>query len=153
MNTVMESADGLMAALFYIELIGRPVLKEAGYACRAQIRCRLLPSKPALKALVDRLARTHAHFYFSYHKIPCISRQLHAEVMSDGEAFSRRFEFSVSSLQDSIDVKIDGVTKRGRSISNCPYTVDTIMRDQGLHCVFGHKDHQERYLGTDAKFN
>jgi hypothetical protein len=31
-----------------------------------------------------------------------------------------------------------------QSISNCPYNLITLIHDQGLDCVFGHKDHRVR---------
>ena len=52
------------------------------------------------------------------------------------------------SLSDGIDVKIDGITKMVRSISNCPYKLQTLIEDQGLDCVFGHRDHKKRYLAV-----
>jgi hypothetical protein len=79
--------------------------------------------------------------------IACVDQELIEEVKR-GVAFSKHIEITVLSLNDVIDVKIDGITKRGRSISNCPYTVNDIIEDQGLHCFFGHKDHQRRYRGT-----
>jgi hypothetical protein len=79
--------------------------------------------------------------------IACVDQELIEEVKR-GVAFSKHIEITVLSLNDVIDVKIDGITKRGRSISNCPYMVNDIIEDQGLNCFFGHKDHQQRYRGA-----
>ena len=75
--------------------------------------------------------------------IPCIDLEL-LEDVKDGRSYSRPIEINIRSLGDVIDAKVDGITKRARSISNCPYIVRDIIKDQGLHCFFGHKNHQRR---------
>ena len=140
--------DSILASLFYIELAGRPQPDKVGFACRVNIRCRLLPSEPHLKMLVKRLWDRQARFYYDFEmSIPCVDQEL-INAVKCGVAYSRHIEVSVRSLNDVIDFKIDGVTKRGRSISNCPYIVNDIIEDQGLHCFFGHKDHQRRHRGV-----
>jgi hypothetical protein len=94
---------------------------------------------------VERLWRAGARFHYDYKTVPCVNQQLYEEARR-GIAFSRYIEISVTSLSDEIDVKIDGITKIGRSISNCPYRLQTLIEDQGLDCVFGHRDHKKRYL-------
>lgn len=145
-----RSVDTLLASLFYVELIGVPQLDELGLLlCRAQIRCRILPSSKAYRNLIERLRERRSRFYFDYQSIPCINRQLYDEA-GRGIAFSRCIEMSVSTLQHSIDVKIDGITSTSRRISNCPYRIQQLVEDEGLHCVFGNKDHKMRYLGSIA---
>jgi hypothetical protein len=140
--------DSIMASLFYIELAGPPLPDKIGFASRVNIRCRLLPSEPHLKILVKQLWDRRARFYYNFGiSIPCVDYEL-LEDVKNGVAYSRCLDIKVSSLGDMIDVKIDGITKRARSISNCPYIVKDIIRDQGLHCFFGHKDYQRRYEGT-----
>lgn len=146
-DTISFSLDSLSSSLFYIELIGTPLIDTVGFFCRAQIRCRLMPSQPAFMVLVERLRKIRAHFYYDYRNVPCVNRQLYEEARR-GIAFSRYIEFSVTSLSDKIDVKIDGITKISRSISNCPYKLQSLIEDQGLDCVFGHRDHRRRYLGV-----
>jgi hypothetical protein len=141
-----NSVNRLLSSLFYIELIGVPLLVRTTFRCRAQIRCRISPSA-SLRHLVEELIRTRAQFSYRQQHILCIDEQLYGEVVSHKEAFSRRFDFSIISLRESIDIKLEGITTTGESLSNCPYMVDTLVQDQGLHCVFGHKDHQRRYRG------
>jgi len=76
--------------------------------------------------------------------LPCVNE----EAFEDGKRgipFYRYIGFSVASIYDEVDVKIENMTKNAQSISNCPYELQTLIRDQGLDCVFGHKDHQRRY--------
>lgn len=49
-------------------------------------------------------------------------------------------------FDDEIDVMISGLTTVRKSISNCPYRIQTLIEDSGLNCTFGHKDHKARYL-------
>ena len=139
--------DSILASSFYIELAGLPLPDKNGFACWVNIRCRLVPSEPHLKTLVKQLWDRQACFYYNCESLPCVDQELLEEVKY-GVAYSRCIKVSVRSLNDIIDVKVDGITKRARSISNCPYRVNDIIEDQGLHCFFGHKDHQRRYQGT-----
>ncbi|KAI9763378.1 MAG: hypothetical protein M1840_000570 [Geoglossum simile] len=139
------SSDGLSSSLFYLELIGIPLVNNDGFFCRAQIRCRLTPSQPAFMALIEWLRKAKTYFHYDHKTVPCVNRQLYEEARR-GVAFSRYIEFSLVSLSDEIDVQIDGITKASRSISNCPYRLRNLIEDQGLNCVFGHRDHKRRYL-------
>jgi hypothetical protein len=136
-------ADSIMASLFYIELEELPLPSKVGFACKINIRCRLLPSEPHLKTLAKQLWDRQACFYCKFKTIPCIDLEL-LEVIKGGAAYSRNMEIDTHSLSDVIDVKVDGITKRARSISNCPYTVSDIIEDQRLHSFFGRRDHQWR---------
>lgn len=136
--------DKLLASLFYIELCGLPQLETRGYACRVSIRCRLSPSEPHLRALVVQLCTKKARFYWDETSMPCVDQELLDELRR-GVAYSRRIDVSVHSLDDVINIRVDGITTRVRSISNCPYTISDIIEDQGLHCIFGHRDHRRRY--------
>jgi hypothetical protein len=39
-----RAADGILASLFYIELIELPQLSEMGFLCRILVRCRVQPA-------------------------------------------------------------------------------------------------------------
>lgn len=47
----------------------------------------------------------------------------------------------VASMSSILDMKMDGLAGQ-ESLSNCPYKLLALIRDQGLDCVFGRKDHQ-----------
>jgi hypothetical protein len=150
-DKMSNSVDRLLATLFYIELVGVPFLQGTSFLCRAQIRCRLPPSQPGLRDLVEQLRNVEAFFEYHQQRTHCINKQLYDEVVRNGEAFSRSISFSVSSLEESIDVKVNGITRKQESISNCPYSIETLIRDQGLHCVFGHRDHKITYKGPSRQ--
>jgi hypothetical protein len=146
-NAIDFTLDGLLSSLFYIELVGAPLIERFGFFCRMQIQCRLAPSQPAFMALIERLWNARAQFHYNCKTVPCVNKQLYEEARR-GIAFSRYIESSVTSLSDEMDVSIDGITGSSRSISNCPYKLQTLIEDQGLDCVFGHRDHKRRYLGV-----
>lgn len=143
-RTIQYGTDKLLSSLFYIELIGAPVLDTSGFLCQARIRCRLMPSQPALATLVDRLRSTDARFTYEHRDIQCVNSQVYDEIKR-GAAFSRHVQFDVLSLDEKLDVKIHNITHKPQSISNCPYMLQALIHDQGLDCVFGNKDHR-RYL-------
>jgi hypothetical protein len=144
--SVRSCIDAILSSLFYIELIGIPkLLKPTGFLCQAQIRCRLAPSSTAYIALIDRLWTTRACFSYNSRSISCVDRELLDEVRQH-IAFSKYLSFTVMSLEDIIDVRVDMITQTSQSISNCPYIVQTLIEDQGLQCKFGHRDHQIRFL-------
>lgn len=66
--------------------------------------------------------------------MPCVDQELLDELRR-GVAYSRRINVRVHSLDDVINIRVDGITTRVRSISNCPYTISDIIEDQGLHCI------------------
>ena len=143
-DDIKKCADNLLASLFYIKLNGLPQFDRTVFVCKGWIRCRLGPSHQALRALVSRLAITQARFYLDFEQaVFCTDPESHKAV-EDGGAFSRPIVFKVRSLDDFIDVKIDGITSRARSISNCPYNIDTLIKDQGLNCVFGNRKIRKR---------
>jgi hypothetical protein len=145
-NLLTSITDSLLASLFYIELAGLPLLEKVGYTCRVNILCRLLPSESYLKTFINQLHVRGACFHYGFQKsIPCVDQELFKEI-KDGLAFSKCIETTVLSLDNVIDIKVDGII-RGRSISNCPYIVNDIITDQGLHRSFGNKDHRRRYRG------
>jgi hypothetical protein len=143
-NDVQNCADNLLAALFYLELVELPVFDRTLFACKGQILCRLGPSHRALRALASRLNETQAHFYLDFEqKVPCID-EVSYNLIDCGGAFCRNVSFKVVSLDDSVDIKIDGLTRRARSISNCPYKINTIVQDEGLDYVFGSRNGRKR---------
>ena len=141
-----HSTDVLLASLFYITLIGIPLLTEGGLFCHAQIQCRLLPSSNTYQSLIRQLRERRARFYYHYQSIPCVNKQIQVEA-EQGVEFSRYIELILFSLHDRIKIKIGGITTNATYISNCPYRLQQVIEDQGLNCRFGHRDHQKRFFG------
>ena len=148
---IQKCADNIIASYFYLELDGFPVFTRSSFICKARICCRLAPTHKALGALTRRLVDTKARFYIdSNQHIPCIDDETYI-CIENGAAYYRNITFSVISLEDSVDIKIDGVLKRARSISNCPYKIRSLIKDQGLDCVFGHRKSKKRVQVESAR--
>lgn len=135
-------ADNMLACLFYLELDGLPVSSRFTFVCKGRILCRLDPESRGMQALLLRLKESRARFYFhSQEHVPCIDQVSYRKIQH-GEGFSTPVEFHVPSMNEQVDIKIDGLTHRARSISNCPYKLSDLVFDQGLHQIFGRPDHK-----------
>jgi hypothetical protein len=143
-----QCADNVIASLFYITSTGMPVIRETGVVFQLNIQCRWAPSS-ALLALLQQLQETRAYFCYDNQKsIPCVDTQVYEDV-KEGAVFLRCIDLVVSSFEDTIDIKFHDMFQRGpQSISNCPYKVSALIQDQGLFCMFGHKDHKRRFQGV-----
>jgi hypothetical protein len=154
-NDIQNCSDNLLSALFYLELTAVPTFDRTLFTCRGRILCRIGPSHPALRALARRLKVAHAHFYLGgEQKFPCVDEESYM-LLEMGGPFQRAVTFKVASLQDFVDIKVDGikvdigdgikgVKRRARSISNCPYKVETLIKDECLDCVFGSRRGRKR---------
>jgi hypothetical protein len=132
---IRQCADNMIASLFYFELDWLPHNGVSSFICQGRICCRMGPSHPAMPTLLSRL--TGARFYLDFQQwVPCTDASV-VETIEAGRPFTRKVSFRVASLENSIDIKIDGIVQRARSISNCPYVVRALIQDQGLDCPFG----------------
>jgi hypothetical protein len=144
-NDIQMCADNLLAVLFYVELTEIPIYVHNSFTCRGRILCRIGPSHRALRELAKRLKDKEAHFYLDFEqKISCFDENLYRS-LECGSSFSRSIAFTVTSLEECIDIKIAGITGRPRSISNCPYKIETLIEDQGLDCVFGSRSKRKSF--------
>jgi len=143
-KAVQKCADNLLASLFYIELDGVPEFDRTVFVCKGRILCRIGPTHRALRALIIRLKDFVARFHLDFEQsITCVDTSIMRSI-EKGRPYSRRFTLKVMSLEDTVDIKVDGLTRRARSISNCPYKLRTLITDQGLDCVFGHRNGRKR---------
>jgi hypothetical protein len=136
-------ADNLISSLFYLELEDLPVFDKVQFICKAHIRCRWSSTHPAFQQLLRRMIRTGAKFYVSGKELPCVNDDVRVAVV-DGLPFQRKIEFGVLKLSDPVYISIGGIIVRPKSISNCPYIIESLIRDQGLDCPFRRVDYQKR---------
>jgi len=143
-DEIKKCAENMLVSLFYLELDEYPQFDKIVFVCSGKIRCRLGPSHRGLRALASRLRETQARFYLDFQQtLPCIDEASY-EAIENGHPFSRPVVLRVKSLESAIDIKMDGITSRARSISNCPYQVKTLIKDERLDCVFGHRSGKKR---------
>ncbi|TEY21459.1 hypothetical protein BOTCAL_1675g00010 [Botryotinia calthae] len=119
-NEIKQCADNLLASLFYIELDGLPIFDRALFVYQGHILCRLGPSSNGLQVLAARLRERRAKFHLDFYRsVFAIDSDMIIDIKA-GKPFSKTIIFRARSLADSLDIKIDGVVSRQRSISNCP---------------------------------
>ena len=137
-EAIRRCADNVIASLFYLELREyRPFFDGTEYTCKGQIRCRLKPSSAALQVLITRLKESKAYFCSNFEqKLPCWCDEL-SDAIEQEVSYQRDIEFKITSFEEFIDIKLDGITQRPMSISNCPYKIETLVKDQGLDQPFG----------------
>ncbi|KAE8442176.1 hypothetical protein EG329_003764 [Mollisiaceae sp. DMI_Dod_QoI] len=152
------AAEKLIASLFYVEFRCQPSFYRSPISCQLSISCRLAAG-PALADLVMQLRQKHAHFHYGTslaerRALPVCDDIVWTQV-KHGQPFLRFLEMEIVSINSLICIQVqttgivneDDVVSKGRHwISNCPYDVKFLIRDQGLDCVFGHIDHQSRKL-------
>lgn len=140
---ISQCADNLLAALFFLELDQRPIFSRYHFTCRGHICCRLEAGSRGLLALSVRLRDQQAQFQVKGQEVSCLNQALYDSI-KNGSAYTLPIEFQVLSMDKEVDLTIDGLTRRPRSISNFPYTMSDIVFDQGLHQVFGRPDHKRK---------
>lgn len=148
------AAERLLALLFYVELIVLPDFYRAAEQARLCLQCRVPPG-PALMELVTNLQQRRVRLHYRGSNLDYVSELLvspralarcHA-----GEGLSRAFTIPVESWSSLVDVRIDGL-REIQCVSNCPYELRKLARDQGLDSVFGRKDHQDVTEGGKSAF-
>jgi hypothetical protein len=89
--------------------------------------------------LAGRLREKGARFHIDFHHaILAVDSDIINDIEA-GKSFSKFIIFRIRSLTDSVDIKVDGIVTRQRSISNCPYKLETLIKDQGLDYAFGRR--------------
>ena len=135
----------LFCHLFYVELVSLPMFLGKPLKCRVRLLCRLPPGPPLMDLLV-RLDERKAQVYFSGHEarydriILCTEAAMSR--CREGRPFERTLEVEVLSPESAVDIRIDQLSAEPQSISNCPYKLHKLVRDQKLDCVFGSDDHR-----------
>ncbi|KAH8891478.1 hypothetical protein GQ53DRAFT_648395, partial [Thozetella sp. PMI_491] len=137
--------DRLFASLFYLELTALPDFYAGPERACLRLQCRVPPG-PALVDLVTGLQQRQARMYYGgdntdYASELLVSPKALARCRRGG-VFSRALTIPVRSMSSPLDVRIDGLSGP-QHISNCPYELQKLVRDQGLDCVFGRKDHRD----------
>lgn len=137
------TASRMLSCLFYIELITIPTFYSVPEMASIRLSCRLPPGPP-LMHLVSELRRGRALLHYRGDGDACVEELITPVVLTrcrKGGAFYKVLGMEVTSMASALDVKIE--TRTGlNSISNCPYELRKLLRDQKLDCVFGRDDHR-----------
>jgi hypothetical protein len=56
------------------------------------------------------------------------------------QPFLRTVILRILSVESEVHIAIDGLDGRKHWVSNCPYKIERLIRDQEMDCVFGRRD-------------
>ncbi|KAH6869642.1 hypothetical protein B0T10DRAFT_523573 [Thelonectria olida] len=139
------SAERMLSCLFYIELLSAPMLYSSPEAACIRLLCRLTPG-PEMTNLITGLHLRSARIHYRGAEAQWTGDSLVTPAIlarcRRGESFSRVLEVQVSAMDTVLDVRLRDSLMGEQSISNCPYKVEKLIRDQGLDCAFGRRDHR-----------
>lgn len=138
-------ASRLISCLFYIELTSKPNFYCAPEIAQLRLLCRLSPGPPLISLIKGLHMRKAGLFYRSddtnFSEETLVSGGCLRNCVK-GMPFSRLLNVSVHTLSCRIDVRIESRVGAMECISNCPYELKTLIKDQGLDCSFGRNDHR-----------
>lgn len=144
-SSLKSSTKRMISCLFYVELTSTPMLYSSPEIVCVRLLCRLSPS-PEMMSLIRGLhLRSTCIYYRGVEAEWTVESLVTPEILTRcrrGESFSRDFEVQVSAMDSELDVRLRDTVIGEQSISNCPYKVERLIRDQGLDCAFGRRDHR-----------
>lgn len=146
-------AECAIASLFYLKLHTRPRYMGERYIGSGSIRCLLRHCEPALGVLLKRLCATGARLLIGDRNIPGRRDECIAEI-GDRSNLDETGNFCTSLTLDikcSFSVFLQEGSKAPRHISGSPFSVERLVRAEGLEAYFGRSDHAKRdWAGDDC---
>jgi hypothetical protein len=144
-------AQCAIASLFYFKPHTRPRYMGGKYVGSGWIKCKLRHGEPALDVLLKRLCTAGARLLIGNRNVPDPHDKCVAEI-GDCSNFDETRNFCTSltlGVQDgfSIFLQEDGCTPR--HISGSPFSVERLVRAEGLEAYFGRPDHRKRDWAHD----
>ncbi|KAF2752463.1 FabD/lysophospholipase-like protein [Pseudovirgaria hyperparasitica] len=136
-------AHAAVASLFYFELDRMPQGPGESLEVAGSIRCVLGPADDGFDALIRRLAEGKACFMVDVRPLPGVVGD--RSFADAGGRFCKRIEF-VSRGKFTLWLKLDDATTH---ISGSPFSIDRLIKAQGLDAQFGRADHQKRKASFD----
>lgn len=144
-------AECAIASLFYLKLHTRPRYMGGQYVGSGSIECVLRHHEPALDILLDRLCATGARFLRGDKNVSDLHDKCIAEV-GDRSNLDETRNFCTSltlGVQDSFSIFLQEGSNTPRHISGSPFSVERLVRAEGLEAYFGRADHRKRDWAHD----
>ncbi|GKU05313.1 unnamed protein product [Fusarium langsethiae] len=143
-NSLFQTISSrLLASLFYIELDTMPDASRSSQYCAVMLQCRIPPGQPLIDFLC-RLRREKTSFYYQGFGTNEMSEELCTESVlwecERHQPFLRTVILRILSVESEVHIAIDGLDGRKHWVSNCPYKIERLIRDQEMDCVFGRRD-------------
>ncbi|KAM7210074.1 patatin-like phospholipase-like protein [Rhypophila decipiens] len=134
-----EISRCIIASLFYFELDSIPEKRNGEFWGVGRIFCFRRRSDPALAALATKLSRLSARFIINGAKVP--GEISDPSFWDEDGNFQKRICFKTSG-EILISLREEGF--REYPISGAPFSVDKLVKTQGLNAHFGAADHRKR---------
>ncbi|KAG4278816.1 hypothetical protein FPRO04_06137 [Fusarium proliferatum] len=142
-SILTTNSSQLLASLFYIELDAMPDATSPSQYCAVLLQCRVPPGQPLVE-LLCRLRREDTSLYYRDSKANEISEELCTEAIfwecERHRPFLRIVIVHIASIESEVYISIDGLDGRKHWVSNCPYKIEQLIRDQEMDHVFGRRD-------------
>lgn len=141
-------ANKLISSLFYVELTKLPVFYKSPETCPINILSRIPPGD-RLCSLLSYLQGVDAQILYRGSERTatlatfCTKTVLHE--CQRGKAFCRPLSVKLHSFSAFVDVQLIGLGESSYHISNCPYRLGDLVRDQGLDCAFGARNLRSKH--------
>lgn len=128
--------DAMYASMFYFELDRKPDVEHRQVVCTGHILLRLRIPSTGRRVLYHQLLAASAFFTIGAQCIPCIERSPDIP-----PPYRRSVRFTLESVDDDIDIKLNAVTRQPVTISGLPRRAVHLADAQLLDCPFGRADH------------
>jgi hypothetical protein len=133
-------AQCIRAENFYFELDNVPNYKNGSYECAGRVLCRLDPTMAEHVVFLEELDRNSASLKLGS-RILSGRFQGRQATQSDG-SFYRAVKFYVPTKKTQFRIELTEASGLPCGISGSPFTIDDLIKAQGLDSWFGTADHK-----------
>ncbi|KAI1541065.1 Patatin [Pyrenophora tritici-repentis] len=144
-------AECAIASLFYFKPHTRPRYMGGQYVGSGWIKCKLRHGEPALEVLLSRLCTAGARLLIGNRNVPDLHDKCIAKI-GDCSNFDETRNFCTSltfGVQGSFSIFLQEDSNTPRHISGSPFSVERLVRAEGLEAYFGRADHRKRDWAHD----
>ncbi|KAL7905997.1 hypothetical protein GGI35DRAFT_471472 [Trichoderma velutinum] len=144
----------LFSCLFYIELDALPTFYHDLEVCSINVLCRLAPGN-ALLDLLYRFFQRKVCIYYQGSNLKLTKALLCTHNVMDkcrqNQPFIRRINVAAQSRNTQLSIRMDGTDGKTYALSNCPYRLSKLIRDQELESPFGSYGNQHIRVGRGIR--
>jgi len=140
-----------IASQFYFKPDTRPRYMGGQYVGSGWIKCKLRHGEPAFVVLLSRLCAAGARLLIGNRNAPDPHDRCIAEI-GDRSNFDETRNFCASvtfGVKGSFSVFLQEGSNAARHISGSPFSVEKLVRAEGLEAYFGRADHRKRDWAHD----
>lgn len=146
-----QLAKCLRAELFLFELdpSSPPRFASGVYKCVGQIICRLRAGTVEFETFMYQLRETSASFRCQGRTRPGIFQG--SDIMNADGNFCQKMTIYLPSRQHPLEISLQEESPPStHHISGSPFTLDSLINQQKIHCSFGAEDHRKPITTADC---